>query len=56
MPDAPIRYQFEWDATKAAANEAKHGVTFPNASQVFRDPNALSIYEMTRTVKRKTAG
>jgi uncharacterized DUF497 family protein len=29
---------FEWDPEKAAANEAKHGVTFGEASSVFLDP------------------
>lgn len=32
---------FEWDATKAAANLAKHGVSFDEAATVFADPNAL---------------
>jgi uncharacterized DUF497 family protein len=29
---------FEWDADKAAANLAKHGVSFEEASTVFGDP------------------
>lgn len=32
---------FEWDARKAAANAAKHGVTFDDAVTVFVDANAL---------------
>ena len=32
---------FEWDAPKAAANAAKHGVTFDDAVTVFVDANAL---------------
>jgi len=32
---------FEWDARKAAANAAKHGVTFDDAVTVFLDANAL---------------
>jgi uncharacterized DUF497 family protein len=32
---------FEWDARKAAANAAKHGVTFDDAVAVFVDANAL---------------
>jgi uncharacterized DUF497 family protein len=31
---------FEWDATKARANLAKHGVSFDEATAVFRDPLA----------------
>ena len=30
--------QFEWDPAKAAENLAKHGVSFQEASTVFRDP------------------
>jgi uncharacterized DUF497 family protein len=29
---------FEWDPDKAAANEAKHGITFEEATSVFLDP------------------
>lgn len=32
---------FEWDASKAAANLAKHGVSFDEAATVFADANAL---------------
>ncbi|MFM9915356.1 MAG: BrnT family toxin [Rhizobacter sp.] len=32
---------FEWDARKAAANAATHGVTFDDAVTVFVDANAL---------------
>lgn len=32
---------FEWDARKAAANLAKHGVDFEVAKNVFRDPARL---------------
>jgi uncharacterized DUF497 family protein len=32
---------FEWDGRKAAANHAKHGVSFEEAVTVFADPNAL---------------
>ena len=35
MP-GPLR--FEWDAPKAAANRAKHKVSFEEASTVFGDP------------------
>ena len=32
---------FEWDPRKAAANAAKHGVSFEDAVTVFLDPEAL---------------
>ena len=29
---------FQWDPNKSAANEAKHGVSFLQAAQIFRNP------------------
>src|SRR5215469_12169822 len=40
---AAFVYEFEWDPEKARANFNKHGVYFERATQVFRDPLALSI-------------
>ena len=34
---------FEWDSRKAAANVAKHRVSFEEASTVFGDPKSLTI-------------
>ena len=34
---------FEWDERKATSNEAKHGVSFPEASTAFGDPFHLII-------------
>lgn len=31
---------FEWDGQRAAANSAKHGVSFEEAGTVFGDPDA----------------
>jgi uncharacterized DUF497 family protein len=33
--------KFQWDDAKAAANFARHGVTFDAARDVFNDPFAL---------------
>lgn len=33
--------RFEWDDNKAAINEAKHHITFSEASTVFADENAI---------------
>jgi uncharacterized protein len=33
---------FQWDDAKAAANYARHGVTFEAARDVFNDPFALN--------------
>lgn len=34
---------FEWDERKAAANLAKHGISFEEAKSVFYDEHALLI-------------
>jgi uncharacterized DUF497 family protein len=38
-------FQFEWDPAKNLSNQRKHGVSFEEASQVFRDPLYLSWKE-----------
>jgi uncharacterized DUF497 family protein len=37
-----MQYNFEWDPTKATSNANKHGVTFDQATEVFK---ALTIYD-----------
>ena len=36
---------FEWDDTKAAANRAKHGVSFEQAREAFNDPFAIDFVD-----------
>jgi uncharacterized DUF497 family protein len=36
---------FEWDAAKAAANLAKHGVSFEQARRAFDDPFAIEFMD-----------
>jgi uncharacterized DUF497 family protein len=38
-----IEGDFEWDSEKAAANLAKHGVSFSEATTVFADPFAVYL-------------
>ena len=40
-----MRFDFEWYPRKAKQNAEKHGVTFEQATGVFRDPRALSVYD-----------
>lgn len=40
-----MKLNFEWDERKNAANQTKHGVSFEAASEVFRDPYHLEIYD-----------
>ena len=44
--------EFEWDDDKAASNEQKHGVSFPEAQTVFADPLALTGYDSDTRTKR----
>jgi uncharacterized protein len=37
--------QFEWDREKDHQNQAKHGVSFDEASTVFGDPLAITIVD-----------
>ena len=37
--------EFEWDKTKAATNEKKHGIDFSEATTVFGDPLELTIID-----------
>jgi len=40
-----------WDPTKAAQNQRKHGVTFEEASSIFGDPLALTMYDTRHSVE-----
>jgi len=48
-----MRYIFEWDPTKDRSNRAKHGVGFRQATPVFRDPLAVSIYDEDHSIDEK---
>lgn len=37
--------EFEWDPNKAKTNLRKHGVAFPEAATVFRDPLGITVYD-----------
>jgi uncharacterized DUF497 family protein len=37
--------RFEWDEAKDLSNRRKHGVSFEEASQVFRDPLYVSVQD-----------
>lgn len=40
-----MQYDFEWDPDKAKQNRKKHGVSFEQATAVFQDSRALSLYD-----------
>ncbi len=35
--------RFEWDELKGSENEARHGVSFPEAATVLADPLSITI-------------
>lgn len=43
-------YKFEWDAAKAAANAAKHDVSFDEATESFGDPFSLHMADPDHSV------
>ncbi|CUX43394.1 MULTISPECIES: BrnT family toxin [Agrobacterium] len=50
---------FEWNAHKASANLAKHGVSFETARKVFDDPFAVDIEDRSANydeVRRRIVG
>jgi len=40
--EAVSSFQFEWNPEKNLSNQRKHGVSFEEAAQIFRDPLFLS--------------
>jgi uncharacterized DUF497 family protein len=41
--------RFEWDDQKAHENFKKHGVTFGEATEVFYDPNAIEVPDVSHS-------
>ncbi|MDO9566990.1 MAG: BrnT family toxin, partial [Candidatus Desulfaltia sp.] len=41
-----MRYYFEWDPAKGNMNIQKHKVSFQRAAEVFKDPSAISIFDI----------
>jgi uncharacterized protein len=40
-----MRFNFEWDPKKAGGNRRKHGISFELAASVFKDTNAISVFD-----------
>lgn len=40
-----MNYNFEWDPNKAKSNIVKHKISFEDAVSVFKDENAISIFD-----------
>lgn len=41
---------FEWDPEKARENEQKHGISFPEASEVFGDDHSSSVQDPDHSI------
>jgi uncharacterized DUF497 family protein len=44
---------FEWDPKKAESNEAKHGISFPEAASVFLDPMAWTFPDPDHSIEEE---
>jgi uncharacterized protein len=44
-----LRYIFEWDPRKAKENLRNHRISFERAATIFRDPQALSIFDVAHS-------
>ena len=51
MGYSSMSLQFEWDETKAIANERKHDVSFEEAVTIFGDPDSLTIFDAEHSDK-----
>ncbi|MBL0708145.1 MAG: BrnT family toxin [Sulfurimonas sp.] len=40
-----MNYNFEWDSNKAKSNIIKHKISFEDATYVFKDKNAISVFD-----------
>ncbi len=40
-----MEYDFEWDPGKARSNLAKHGLSFRQGAEVFKDPNMMTLFD-----------
>jgi uncharacterized DUF497 family protein len=49
-----VASRFEWDEEKAAVNEAKHGVSFEEATRAFADPNFVEFVDEEHSTEDET--
>jgi len=40
-----LKFNFEWDPSKAKENFRKHKLDFEHAAEIFLDPLTLSVYD-----------
>jgi len=40
-----MEYDFQWDPNKARSNQGKHGISFQQATQIFKDPAMMTVFD-----------
>jgi uncharacterized protein len=40
-----MKYHFQWDPNKARSNQGKHGISFQSATQIFKDPAMMTVFD-----------
>ena len=48
-----MEFNFQWDPNKDRTNQKKHGVTFREATQVFKDPMALTLFDEEHSLSQE---
>ena len=48
-----MQFNFEWDPAKADRNVEKHGVNFELATEIFKDPMALTVFDEHNSSKNE---
>lgn len=46
-----MNYNFEWDPNKAKSNITKHKISFEDATFIFKDENAISIFDENHSLE-----
>lgn len=46
-----MNYFFEWDPNKNNLNQQKHKISFERATSVFKDPQALTIFDTEHSIR-----
>ena len=48
-----MQYNFKWDPNKAKSNVRKHGISFEEASNIFKDPLMLTLFDESHSERDK---
>ena len=48
-----MEFNFQWDPNKDHSNQKKHGVSFLEATEVFKDPMALTLFDQEHSLEQE---